>query len=550
MRKLSLRLASLLLAAALLIGCVPGQASALSLLERLLSDMDEVKQEQTEFTVTPYSEMEYSRPDMDEVQAILDEVTELAQGRDSDAILEGVYAFYDAYDWVYTLSALADLRYDADLSDSHWEAESEFCTDAAGEVEQMLTSLYIALAASPCRSRLEADYFGDGFFDSYDTRESETDEYLQELTGEETELIGQYYSLVAESNSFFGSFFPPEKEMVQTLVELIRVRNEIAEYSGYDSYEQYANACLYARDYTPEQMEQYLDEIRSKLVPLYYDAFYDVEDWECSEEDTYEYVRELAGSIGGIVQDAFSLLDRAGLYDIAPGNDKINSSYEIYLPTYSEPFIFMNPDGSVLDKLTFAHEFGHFCNDYALGYASTNIDVAEIFSQALEYLSLIYTDEGSGLVQMKMVDSLCIYVEQACYAEFEREMYRIPDRRLSADALCRLYKDIATDYGLADGKDFNPMDFVYINHLYTSPMYVFSYIISNDAAMEIYHMELGMPGAGLECYLKNLDNPEGYFLAFLKSAGLGNPFEQGHVDSVAQMFRQELFGSSPRRRIA
>ena len=77
-------------------------------------------------------------------------------------------------------------------------------------------------------------------------------------------------------------------------------------------------------------------------------------------------------------------------------------------------------------------------------------------------------------------------------------------------------------------------------------MYVFSYIISNDAAMQIYQLELESPGAGLDCYLDNLDNEEGYFLAFLESAGLESPFTGGYVDDLARtfqrLFRQEASG--------
>ena len=540
-KKLHTRLLSLLLAAALLVGCVPGRASALGFLEWLFSDEEEIQEQQNEFTITPYSEMEYTRPDLDEMQALLDDVTEKAQGKDTDAILDAVYAFYDAYDWFYTLSTLADLHYNAKLSDSYWEEEYEFCTASMNEVDQMLTSLNVALAASPCRSKLEGAFFGEGFFDDYDTDDDwEPDEALLELMSRENELINQYYAQVAKSNTLLGSFFPPYTDMAQTLVDLIRTRNELAAYLGFDTYEDYANTYLYARDYSTEQMAQYLDEIQEMLAPMYVGLYYDVDRRYCSEEDTYEYVRKLANAIGGTVLDAFNLLDQAGLYDITQSDDKFNSSFETYLTSYGEPFIFMNPDGSAFDQLTFAHEFGHFCNDFALGDKSVDIDVAEVFSQAMEYLSLIYITDYDDLLRLKMVDSLCTYVEQACYAKFEREMYLIPDDELSVETLCSLYDRIATDYGLAYNDAYDREEFVTVNHFYTSPMYVFSYIISNDAAMEIYQMELESPGAGLDCYLENLSNPEGYFLAFLESAGLENPFVDGHVDEVAQMFRQVL----------
>ena len=546
MKKPHLRLLSVLLAAALLLGCVPARASALGLLDWLFSDDDEVKKP-TGDSVTPFSEMVYTRPDLDGLQALLDTVTARAQTKNAVSILEGVYDFYDAYDWICTNATLADIHYSANLSDNYWEEENSFCTTALNEADQMLTSLYTTLAASPCRSKLEGAFFGEGFFEDYDgDSDGISDEKLLELVNWESELISQYYTQVSKSNTLLGSFFPLYKAMAQTMVDLIRVRNELAACLGFDSYEEYANVYLYARDYTPEQMSQYLDEIQQKLVPLYVDVFYDVAERECGEEDTYEYVRKLANAIGSTVLDAFELMDQAGLYDIAQSSDKFNSSFETYLTSYGEPFVFMNAEGNAFDQLTFAHEFGHFCNDYALDYKSSSIDVAEIFSQAMEYLSLVYVTDYDDLPRLKMVDSLCTYVEQACYAKFEQEMYLIPDDELSVEALFDLYERVATDYGFASGDYFDRRDFVTVTHFFTSPMYVFSYIISNDAAMQIYQLELENPGAGLDCYLDNLDNEEGYFLAFLESAGLESPFTGGYVDDLAQtfqrLFRQESSG--------
>lgn len=545
MKKLHLRLLSILLAAALLLGCVPTRASALSFLEWLFSDDEETEQaaapSASSSDITHFSEMVYTRPDLDEMHSLLDTVCERAKGKNAASILDGVYDFYDAYDWFDTNATLASIHYNADLTDSYWEEEDNFCTAAFNEVDQMLTTLNNALTASPCRSKLEKIFFGAGFFDDYDTDEDwEPDAQLLELLNRESELISQYYTQVSKSNSLLGSLFPPYKAMAQTMVDLILVRNELACYLGFDSYEDYANAYYYARDYTPEQMSQYLDEIQQTLAPLYIDAYYGVDDRQCSEEDTFEYVRALANAIGGIVLDAFNLMDEAGLYDITQSDNKFNSSFEAYLTSYDVPFIFMNPSGDAFDQLTFAHEFGHFCNDYALGYENTDIDVAEVFSQAMEYLSLIYITDYDDLPRLKMVDSLCTYVEQACYAKFEQEMYRIPAQELSVEALCQLYERIATDYGLSTNEYFESIDFVTVPHFYTSPMYVFSYIVSNDAAMQIYQLELEKDGAGLRCYLDNLDNSEGYFLAFLESAGLESPFTDGYMDSVRSTFCEIL----------
>ena len=163
--------------------------------------------------------------------------------------------------------------------------------------------------------------------------------------------------------------------------------------------------------------------------------------------------------------------------------------------------------------------------------------MSEIFSQGFEYLSLCYHPEAQNLIQFKIVDSLSTYVVQAAYARFEQEMYRL--EQPTAEKLCDLYKFTASEYGMND-EYFSPWDFVPIPHLYTNPMYVSSYIISNDAALQLYQLELEQPGRGLRLYQRSLDPQQSYFLAFLEEAGLESPFAPGRLEEVTEFFRSAL----------
>lgn len=484
--------------------------------------------------VTAYSEMEYLRPDLEQLQALLDEACRRAEGEDTASILEGVFDFYDAYDWFFTASALADIRYSADLSDRYWEQENSFCTDAAFTVQQMLDELNAALAQSPCVKELEQEFFGEGFFDAY----GEDFLWNQELTAlmeEENRLINQYYSQYNQMTTFFGRLFFRIEDAAQTLADLVTVRCQIAACAGYDSYEAFANDFYYYRDYDPEVLSDYLSGIRETLVPIYLRAWETAEGLEeCQPSQTLDYVRQAAREMGGTVWKAFRLMEEGGLYHIEAGAHQYDASFETYLISYQEPFLFMNPTGTTQDYLTMAHEFGHFCNDYASGGSMAGIDVCEIFSQGFEYLSLLYHPEAQTLAQYKMLDSLSTYVEQACYARFEQQMYLLPEP--TVESLCRLYEQVSEEYGLVD-EYFSPWDFVTTPHFYTDPMYISSYIISNDAALQLYQLECDRPGQGLRLYQRSLDTQQPYFLAFLEEAGLESPFAPGRLEEVAETFR-------------
>lgn len=521
MKRAWLRLAALVLAAVLLCGCAAGNA-------------------------VPYRKMEYQRPDVAAVQQALDTACQAAAGQDTGEILEAVYSFYDAYDWFYTCYALAQIRYSGDLTDIYWEQEADYCGQSSALVDQALETLNDTLARSPCRQSLEAEFFGEGFFDSYDG-ENLWDEEFSDMLTREAQLESRYYALSEQSLEYeYGSeayYDACAGDMAQLLVELIALRQEMAAYWGYNSYPQFASDFSYYRDYTAAQSESLLEDIRRELVPLYRHCNTS-QAWEASwvpssEQQTLRYVGKAAKNMGGIPAESFSLMESAGLYDIAYGENKYNSSFEIYLTSYLEPFVFMNPTLTVYDRLTLAHEFGHFCNDYASFGSYAGIDVMEVFSQGMEYLSLCYGENTQALTQIKLLDSLCIYVEQAAYASFEQRMYDLEGEALTEENLYALYDQVARSYGL-DGEGYDSREFVTVTHYYTDPMYIISYVVSNDAAMQLYRMEQEQPGSGLKLYEENLATEEAYFLAFLDSAGLESPFASGRMAQVRELFEKEL----------
>lgn len=499
--------------------------------------------------LVPFEQMEYQHPDLSVIRASLDTAISTAESEQNstDTVMDAIYAFYDEYDWFYTCASLADIHYSADLTDIYWEQEYNYCQDQTAAVDAMLEELYYALADSPHRMELESEeYFGEGYFDSYDG-ENLWDEAFVALLEQEITLQNRYYALSSQAldylpgtEEYYGAV---AEDMAELLVELIALRQEIAAYWGYTDYVAFANDFYYYRDFTPSEMAAYLARIQEQLVPVYLQI--QEEDWDAayrtsSETETFRYVRTAARNMGGLVAEAFDLMEQGGLYDIGYGENKYNASFEVYLTSYWEPFIFMNPALSRYDWLTFAHEFGHFCNDYASYGSYAGMDVLEVFSQGMEYLSLFYSEAESDLIRLKMADSLSVYVEQSAYAAFEQQMYGLTGDALTVEGLYDLYAQIAAAYGF-QSVGYDTREFVTIPHFYTNPMYVISYVVSNDAALQLYQLEKDTPGAGLQCFQDNLDTQETYFLSFLETAGLQSPLAPGRLEQVKATF-ESFFG--------
>ncbi len=494
-----------------------------------------------------FSDIAYTHPDVENVRQAAEELeAQLEKDVPAQKLMDYVYAFYGAYHDFYTNYALADIYYCKDMTDIYWEDEYTYCMESATEVDVLLDRILYALAGCPLKEELESDeYFGPGFFDSYQGESIWTEEFTA-LMEQESQLVSRYYDLsaqaldAADAETYYDVY---GTQMGDLFVELVDLRQQIAEEAGYADYPTFAYDFYYYRDYTPEQAQVLLDGIRTELVPLYREtALSDVwsfGDEVCFEKQTFDYVKNCAAAMGGKVQEAFRLMESAKLYDISYGANKYNASFEVYLTSYGEPYVFLNPTLSTHDQLTFAHEFGHFCNDFASGGSVAGIDVAEIFSQGLEYLSLCYGEDTSDLQKLKLADCLSVYVEQAAYASFEQQVYSLEGEELTAENVYALYEQTGNAYGF-DVWGWDSRSFVEVTHFFTNPMYVISYVVSNDAALQIYQLEMAESGAGLGLYEKNLATTESDFLAFVESAGLKSPFVEGRLADVRKMLEAVL----------
>ena len=497
------------------------------------------------FGPVSFANMEYTRPDLSRLDEVLEDCVDSAAGKDLDQLVGHINTFNSICNNYSTNYYLAYIHYCIDMTDSYWKTEYDYCVDQSTTVQAAVDELMYALADSPLRSELEGeDYFGPDYFEDYDGESIWTEEFTA-LMDQEAVLISEYYDLSAKAglmDTWSEEFYSTVgAQMEELYVELVLLRRQIAQEAGYDSYPEFAYDFYYHRDYTPEQTAGLLADIRQELVGVYL-KLSGSDIWtkglQASEEySTLRYVKTMAENMGGTVGEAFDLMQESDLYHISYSPNKFDSSFEVYLPDYAVPYVFVNPTLTNRDHLTFAHEFGHFCNDYASMGADVGIDVAEFFSQGMEYLSLCYADGGEDLAAMKMADSLCVYVEQSALADFEDRVYRL-EGQLTKEQISELYGQVTREYGFGDLVDSR--SYVTVTHLFTSPLYVISYVVSNDAAMQLYQMELAEPGSGLDCYRGQLSTQQSDFLTFVKWAGLTSPFAEGRIQAVKKTFEEIL----------
>lgn len=527
----------------LLTGC----AQLVDLTQQLAEKRDEQLQQLAGLgkTKEPFSQMTYTRPDMEAFQALVEESCQLGKtSKDVDQVLQQTTELYDAYDRFYTMLSLADIFYCKDLSNAEAQAEYEFCTSQSGQVEQALEAYYQALAQGPAVEELE-EYFGEGFFDGY-TGESQWDETFLDLWNREQEAVARYYEAMNQMSD--AGYDEMEKTLGPILVELIGLRQELATQMGYDDCEEFLWDWSYNRTYTPQDVDAYLQEIQQELAPLYRQVqtsglYEEVYRRRYGEGQCLSYLSSATEAMGGGIREAYEEMTSRELYDIAPGERKYEGSFEVYLASYDAPYVFVNPYEDISDFLSFSHEFGHFTNDYLAGGSYVSTDVAELMSQGMEFMSLCYaTEPGEKELDMarrlRLADSLGVYVEQAAYYSFERQAYRLTGEELTVENLNTIYSQVAQDFGF-DSVGWNEAEWTGVAHFYTNPFYVISYVVSGDGAMQLYQLERKEAGAGLELFQELLETDEDIpLLTLLEQSGLESPFDR--ISAVAATFREEL----------
>lgn len=525
------------------------------------------------FSPTSFGNMVYERPDVERLCADIADVQALVEKDASlDAVLDAFYAVYDDYRIFSTMTTLAYIHYTLDLEDAYYTAENAWCDEQSPLVQQAMEKCYIAMSQSPLRNDLEAECFGEGFFAFYDDNRVYSNDRVVALMQQEAALETQYTSLqsnmtitwqgeerlfddvIAETQTSYedylaayAAYYDKYNPLVADLyIQLIRVRREIAEELGYDSYADFAYSYTYERDYTPAQVATYTDALAENLSPLFLFAAFGSESEQADTQTTFALLQDAAHTFGGEIGEAFDYMLQYDLYDLTESSSKMPGSYMTYLSAYEMPFVYVSPTGTLDDLLTEAHEFGHFVDGYVNCDATFSIDCSEIFSQGLEYLVLDRADltaaQRKALTASKISDAVLVFLAQGCYAAFEQAVYELPDDELTAENLNQLFLTYNEKFGMTSyGLDsIIAPGWIDIQHFIIAPFYVISYCVSNDAALQIYQREK-TSGDGLTLYRTLLSlSAEDTVLQLLDEAGMASPLSEGRVAELADFLTKEL----------
>ena len=499
--------------------------------------------------VPKLSEMVYTRPDADKLIADLEALTEKVPGcSDAEALLNDYYPIAVQISNYATMWSLAYFHYSMDMNDSYFADEYNYCEEQGDIAEEKENALYAAFAASPCRDELEKAYFGEGFFLDYDNFNVGDESYL-DLLKQENDLLAQYYALASTADYTNPQDIEKNHEASgQIFIELVKLRQKIAEAKGYENYMDYSYACGFKRDYTPAQAREYLSMVKAMLAPLMenskiagqysYYSFWD-------ESKSMDYLSAAAERMGGPIWEAFRFMSGHELYDVSYSRNKMGTGYTSYLGNYEAPFLFVDPSSKDL-VITLFHEFGHFTDRYCNYGIAGDYETGETYSQAMQYLAFAnadpFSDDARASNLRATVSDLLVYsiLQEGAYADFELQVYALAPEELTVENLDAIFGQCMEDYGIADVVGIRVKSnywSVYL-HFFAYPGYVISYSDSAVTALQICRLEAENPGAGVDAFCRLLNRTHGKkFAAVLEEVGLDSPFEEATLEKTAAFLK-------------
>ncbi len=517
--------------------------------EVLISPVSGEGFEHIERTEIAFEEMEYFHYSDEEFLALCDRVYAIAEeGGSEDELSEIINQLYTELCLLFTMIELASIEYYCNPMDTAWEEEMNY----SSELYFLLSDEYMyalgAVANSPNSKLLEYDFHPDDIdylAEVYGEKISQSDSELQmDMYSAENDLLSRYYTLMSEE-------MPDERAVAELFVELVKGRQEEAEWYGYDSYAQYAYESFYYRDYSPTDAEVLHQGVKENFAAVSEDFYWervDIEDRlaagnriDCSTEAVLGALERNLPKLSSELGEAFDYMKRNGLYNIDYSQQKANMGYTTRLYYYDVPFIFNAPYGYFVDYMDMIHEFGHFANAF---YTTSDIiwgmsdnDLAELQSQGLEVLFTAfygdifgtYADEAEDYLLMDLISSV---VDGAMYDEFQQRVYA--EKNLTADRVCEIFTEIYVDYGYEPYEGYE-YEWIYLSHNFEFPFYYISYAASALPALELYSLMQTDPEAAAEKYLQvcAMDTEYYYFSEAIDEAGFSDIFDSGLYPQLA-----------------
>lgn len=438
-----------------------------------------------------FSEMPYSRPDMEALAAATTQTLEAMKAAPNAA---GQIAAYDAYEkkmqTAGTMQQIAYIRHTINTKDEFYNAENDYMDEIGPKLQELTHRVNTALLESPYRAELEKHY-GALMFKNLEIAARSFSPAIVELMQEENKLVSEYQNLYASATVEFdgktmplpllgpykqdpdravrkaayeadAKFFDSHREELDTLYDkLVKVRDAQAKKMGLPNYIPLGYDRMGRNCYTAKDVAAFRDQIAEDMVPIvakvkeaqrrrigveklaFYDEPISFADGNAVPEGTPDEIlaagKKMYQELSPETAEFIDFMFENELFDVLSRDGKAPGGYCTEIADYKSPFIFSNFNATAGDVDVLTHEAGHAFEDYrafkqelpSLLHSPT-IEACECHSMSMEFLTApwhhLFFGKQTDKYELGHCEDALVFIPYGCMVdEFQHKVYENPE---------------------------------------------------------------------------------------------------------------------------
>lgn len=438
-----------------------------------------------------FSEMPYSRPDMEALAAATTQTLEAMKAAPNAA---GQIAAYDAYEkkmqTAGTMQQIAYIRHTINTKDEFYNAENDYMDEIGPKLQELSHRVNTALLESPYRAELERHY-GALMFKNLEIAARSFSPAIVELMQEENKLVSEYQNLYASATVEFdgkimplpllgpykqdpdravrkaayeadAKFFDSHREELDTLYDkLVKVRDAQAKKMGLPNYIPLGYDRMGRNCYTAKDVAAFRDQIAEDMVPIvakvkeaqrrrigveklaFYDEPISFADGNAVPEGTPDEIlaagKKMYQELSPETAEFIDFMFENELFDVLSRDGKAPGGYCTEIADYKSPFIFSNFNATAGDVDVLTHEAGHAFEAYrafkqerpSLLHSPT-IEACECHSMSMEFLTApwhhLFFGKQTDKYELGHCEDALVFIPYGCMVdEFQHKVYENPE---------------------------------------------------------------------------------------------------------------------------
>ena len=402
-----------------------------------------------------FKEMQYTRPDLAEVIARMQEITnQLKEAKSFEDADKAFLAFDKETRHIETMGTLSSIRHSIDTRDKFYDAEDTWWNNTMPQLQEYQQQWIEALLVSPFRSAFEEKYGSLIFVNAEIAKKAFSPEIIPEMQ-KENELTQSYDKLIASAQIPFeggvytisqmspfkndsddarrlaawkaeGQWYKDHQaELDRIYDELVKLRDAMGKKLGYEGYTTLGYYRMSRNCYTKEDVAAFRKAVVKYVVPVA-DEIYRRQAERIGKTYPMSFADNILefrsgnpkpqGTPDDIVKAGTKFYDELSpetsrffhtmldgeLMDLLSTEGKQAGGYCTSIPDHEVPFIFANFNGTQGDVEVITHEAGHA---FAAWYNRERVPMetvwpsmegCEVHSMSMEFFGEGWADDFFG----------------------------------------------------------------------------------------------------------------------------------------------------------